>query len=349
LNAEKRPIVVLAGDVGGTKTNLALFVRDEKGTRIRREATFKSAEARDLSTLVSRFVEERPEPVSAACFGIPGPVSRGRSRTTNLPWTVSEGELKSRFGWSRVHLLNDLSATAHGIPILDRRRFSALNRVRIKPDEPRGLLAPGTGLGVSIMIGHGEGLKVLPSEGGHVDFAPSDDDEVDLWRHLRGRFGHVSIERILSGPGLLNIYEWLRDSGRRSEPRWLARRMERESGPAAITRAALERDQPLCRETLLRFVSILGAAAGNVALTAMTTGGVYLGGGIPPKILPFLKEGPFLEAFSNKGRFKPLVERIGVRVILDERTALRGAARFAFERLEAEGRARRTTGNERRR
>jgi glucokinase len=179
---------------------------------------------------------------------------------------------------------------------------------------------------------------VLASEGGHVDFAPSDDDEVDLWRHLRARFGHVSIERILSGPGLLNIYAWLRDSGRRPEPEWLARRMGQGNGPAVITREALEQGEPLCRETLLRFVSILGAAAGNVALTGMTTGGVYLGGGIPPKILPVLKEGPFLEAFANKGRFKPLVERIAVRVILDERTALRGAARFALERLDAEGR-----------
>jgi glucokinase len=338
LNAETKPALVLAGDVGGTKTNLALFARDERGTRIRREATFKSSEARDLSTLVGRFVDGGSEPVSAACFGIPGPVSRGRSRTTNLPWVVSEDELKTRFGWSRVHLLNDLSATAHGIPALDRRRFSALNRIRIKPDQPRSLLAPGTGLGVSIMIGQGDSLTVLASEGGHVDFAPSDDDEVDLWRHLRARFGHVSIERILSGPGLLNIYAWLRDSGRRPEPEWLARRMGQGNGPAVITREALEQGEPLCRETLLRFVSILGAAAGNVALTGMTTGGVYLGGGIPPKILPVLKEGPFLEAFANKGRFKPLVERIAVRVILDERTALRGAARFALERLDAEGR-----------
>ncbi|MCF8062627.1 MAG: glucokinase [Deltaproteobacteria bacterium] len=349
MNGETKPVLVLAGDVGGTKTNLALFACDEKGTRIRAEATFPSARALNLSALVARFVENHPAQVSAACFGIPGPVIRGRSRTTNLPWVVSEDELKARFGWSRVYLLNDLSASAHGVPTLDRRRFSALNRIRIKPDQPRSLLAPGTGLGVSIMIGRGDTLKVLPSEGGHVDFAPSDEDEVDLWRHLRSRFGHVSIERILSGPGLLNIYAWLRDSGRRSEPRWLARRLEQEDGPAAITRAALERDEPLCRETLLRFVSILGAAAGNVALTAMTTGGVYLGGGIPPKILPILKEGAFLETFANKGRFRPLVEKIGVRVIMDERTALKGAARFAFERLEAERRAPITTADERRR
>ncbi len=325
---------MLAGDVGGTKTNLGLFTRDEQGTKKVKEATFSSIEARNLTELIARFMESHDLPVSAACFGIPGPVSRGRSRTTNLPWVVSERELASRFGWSHVYLLNDLAATAHGIPSLDKRRFAALNRIRIKPDQPRALLAPGTGLGVSLMVGRSEGLQVLPSEGGHVDFAPSNEDEVDLWRTLRARFGHVSVERILSGPGLLNIYTWLRDSGRHSEPLWLARNLERQDAPAVITQNAIENGEPLCRETLLRFVAVLGATAGNAALTGMTTGGVYLAGGIPPKILPVLKEGPFLAAFSSKGRFSPLMERIGVRVVLDERTALRGAARFAFERLD---------------
>lgn len=171
-----------------------------------------------------------------------------------------------------------------------------------------------------------------------MDFAPSNEDEVDLWRTLQARFGHVSVERILSGPGLLNIYTWLRDSGRHSEPLWLARNLERQDPPAVITQNAIENNEPLCRETLLRFVAVLGATAGNVALTGMTTGGVYLAGGIPPKILPILKKGPFLAAFSSKGRFSRLMEQIAVRVVLDERTALRGAARFAFERLDKEGR-----------
>lgn len=335
----ERP-VVLAGDVGGTKTNLGLFVRDRRGaTRCLKESTFPSAEARNLAELVARFMEDRTVSVSAACFGIPGPVSRGRSRTTNLPWVVSEEELTNRFGWSPVTLLNDLAAMAHGIATLDRRQFVALNRARIKPDQPRALLAPGTGLGVSLMVEEKDNLLVLSSEGGHVDFAPSSEEEVDLWRSLRSRFGHVSVERILSGPGLLNIYTWLRDAQRYPEPDWLAPQGEGRNGtkavtPAAVTRGALERNDPLCRETLLRFVSILGATAGNVALTGLTTGGVYLAGGIPPKILPALKEGPFLEAFTSKGRFKALVETIAVRVVLNERTALRGAARYAFRQLD---------------
>ncbi len=334
--------VVLAGDVGGTKTNLGLFVRDGRGaTRCSMEAAFPSAEASNLADLVARFMGGRTVSVSAACFGIPGPVSRGRSRTTNLPWVVSEGELTNRFGWSPVTLLNDLAATAYGIATLDRHQFASLNRARIKPDQPRALLAPGTGLGVSLMVGEKDNLRVLPSEGGHVDFAPSSEDDVDLWRSLRSRFGHVSVERILSGPGLLNIYTWLRDSGRYPEPAWLGPEGKGRDGteavtPAAVTRGALERNDPLCRETLLRFVAILGATAGNVALTGLTTGGVYLAGGIPPKILPALEEGPFFEAFTNKGRFKALVEKIGVRVVLNERTALRGAARYAFRQLNQE-------------
>lgn len=327
---------VLAGDVGGTKTIFGIFAYGQEGLQLMEDETIPSREARSLGDLVARFIQNRPYLISSACFGIPGPVSRGRCCTTNLPWTVSESELKSRFGWSHILLLNDLAAMANGIPALRKRRFAALNRARIKPGLHRALLAPGTGLGVAFLLSRGDGMEAMPSEGGHVDFAPSSEDEVQLWEHLRKRFGHVSLERILSGPGMVNIYEWLRDSGRHPEPSRLARQIEHGDAPAAITRAALEQNDPLCLETLRRFVSILGAAAGNVALMGMTTGGVYLGGGIPPRILPILKEGSFIEAFTDKGRFKPLMEKIAVRVVLDQQTALLGAARAALKMIPSE-------------
>jgi glucokinase len=323
--------VVLAGDVGGTKTHLGLYERGEKRPRLLVSATYASRESRGLETLVAGFLEENPGPVRSACFGIPGPVLRGRSRTTNLPWTVSEAGLRKRFGWDRITLLNDLAAMAHGIPVLGKHRFSALNHARIKPSEPRALLAPGTGLGVALLLTRPEGIMVLPSEGGHVDFAPSDGDEVDLWHSLHDRYGHVSIERILSGPGIVDLYTWLHDTGRFRKTTGVQRRLSERDPASAITHDALEAGDPACMETLNRFTSILGAAAGNVVLTAMATGGVYLGGGIPPKILPFLENGPFLKSFRNKGRFRGLLEGVGIRVLLDERTALLGAARFALE------------------
>lgn len=328
--------IVLAGDVGGTKTNLGLYERGEKGPRLLVSATYPSREARGLESLVGRFLEENPGSVRSACFGIPGPVLQGRSRTTNLPWVVSEAGLRRRFGWDRITLLNDLEATAHGIPVLGKHRFAALNRTRMQPSETRALLAPGTGLGISLLLARPDGLLALPSEGGHVDFAPSNEDEVDLWRSLRDRYGHVSIERVLSGPGIAAIYAWLHTTGRFRETSRVRRLLAERDPAPAITSGALEGNDAACTETLQRFTSILGAAAGNVALTAMATGGVYLGGGIPPKILPLLRNGPFLEAFRNKGRFRGLLERIGIRVLLDEQTAMTGAARFALEFLHAE-------------
>ena len=322
--------VVLAGDVGGTKTHLGLYEPGEKRPGLLVSATYASREFPGLEALVAGFLKENPGPVHTACFGIPGPVLHGRSCTTNLPWTVSEVGLRRRFGWDRITLLNDLAATAHGIPVVGKHRFAALNRARMKLSEPRALLAPGTGLGISLILSRPERLMVLPSEGGHVDFAPSDEEEVDLWHYLRVRYGHVSIERVLSGPGIADLYAWLHATGRFRETPGVRRRLSEREPASAITRDALEAGDPACMETLHRFTSILGAAAGNVALTAMATGGVYLGGGIPPKILPFLEKGPFLDAFRNKGRFRGLLEGIGIRVLLDERTAMLGAARFAL-------------------
>jgi len=326
--------VILAGDVGGTKTKLGLFAGGKSRQRLLAEETYESREARSLAALASRFLSSYDVSVSAACFGLPGPVSGDRARTTNLPWIVSGTALKRRFGWPRVFLLNDVAAMAHGIATLKKGETVPLSPARRIPTQTQALVAPGTGLGVSLLVRQGgdDAPTILATEGGHVDFAPSNEDEWDLRQYIHERFGHVSVERVLSGPGISLIHAWLRDSGRRQEPPWLAKRLQTGDPAKTIARNALKGKAPICTETLRRFASILGAVAGNAALTAMALGGVYLGGGIPPRILPILQEGGFLEAFVSKGRFRPLLEKIAVRVILCDRIALQGAARFAFLR-----------------
>jgi glucokinase len=233
-----------------------------------------------------------------------------------------------------VSLVNDLSATAMAIPLLNRRELATLNKGRPQKGGNTALVAPGTGLGQGLVVFHQGKALPVPSEGGHVDFAPTRELEVELWRTLKQKFGHVSVERIVSGPGLIEIYAWLKESGRYREPQWLKDRLLEEDPAKVIAENGLAENHSLCVEALRTFVSILGAVSGNLALTAMATGGVYLGGGIPPKILPALKTGPFMKAFTDKGRFRGLLEKIPVRVIMNERAALLGASECALQAVE---------------
>jgi glucokinase len=323
--------LVLAGDIGGTKTNLGLFSRGKRRPVAKVIETYPSREAPHLESIIERFLNRHRASIKSACFGIAGPVINGRSQTTNLPWDVSEAKIKKRFKWSQVGLINDLTATAYAVPFLNSRELFFLNKAKARKEQNLALVAPGTGLGEALLI-FGEGQYIpVASEGGHADFSPNNEAEVELWRYLSQRFGHVSTERVLSGPGLVNIYSWLRHSKRFSEPAWLARSMEEIDPARAIAEAALVEKHPLCVESLNMFVSILGSVAGNLALTAMATGGVYLGGGIPPKILPKLQESIFMQAFTNKGRFGDLLAKIPVRVILNDEAALLGAARCALD------------------
>jgi len=321
----------LAGDIGGTKTNIGLFASGKKRPRLKRMRTYASREAGGLVTILEDFVDRYTVRPAGAAFGIAGPVVNGRSRTTNLPWVVSEREIRDRFGWNHVLLVNDLAATAQSIPYLSRKQTLFLNRVSAKGRGNIGVVAPGTGFGEALLVFHGDRYVAVSSEGGHVDFSPTTEDEILLWRYLREQFGHVSVERVLSGPGLVNIYQWLKSTGRYREPEWLAENMKTMDPARAISEAALENREPLCVHSLEQFVSILGGACGNFALTATTRGGIYLGGGIPAKILPVLKKDLFLRAFTNKGRFRGFLEKIPVRVILESRAALLGAAIMAQE------------------
>jgi glucokinase len=325
--------IVLAGDIGGTKTKLGLFRRGKRRPLLKASETYPSGEAPHLEDLVEHFLDKHRASVASGCFGIAGPVIKGRVKTTNLPWEVSEVRMKNRFKWSHVSLVNDLTAMALAVPLLGSRELFSLNKAKIRKGNNLAIVAPGTGLGQALLVFRDGRYIPVSSEGGHADFSPNTETEVELWRYLHKRFGHVSVERILSGPGLVNIYSWLRDSKRFSEPAWLVKSMEEIDPARAIAEAALTDKHPQCVASLNAFVSILGAVAGNLALTAMTTGGVYLGGGIPPKILPKLKEPIFMKAFTNKGRFKEFLQRIAVRVILNDEAALLGAAQCAFGRL----------------
>ena len=334
MRMKKRENIVLAGDVGGTKTNVGLFVMGKKRPEPLVIESFASREAPHLETLVDRFLRSHPAPISSACFGIAGPVINGRCRTTNLPWVVSETILQRRFHWRHVRLLNDLAATALAVPLLRRSERVSLNKGDRQKKGTLALLSPGTGLGQA-MLAYQDGEYVpLSSEGGHVSFSPTTEREIELWRYLRKKFGHVSVERVLSGPGLVHIYSWFRDSGRFKEPLWLKALMKEGDPAKAISESALRKKQALCVETLRFYVSMLGSAAGNLALTTMAVGGVYLGGGIPPKILPALQQGDFLKTFTAKGRFSDLLAGIPVHVILNEKAALLGAAHAAFEALK---------------
>ena len=328
----KEGSLVLAGDIGGTKINLGLYRKGKKRPVLKVAETYPSRRAHSLEHIVESFLAKHQVRVSKACFGIAGPVIGGRVKTTNLPWDVSEARIQRQLQLSHICLINDVAATALAVPLLNRKELFPLNKVKARKGQNVAIMAPGTGLGTGFLI-LGDGKYIpISSEGGHVDFAPNSKAEVELWQYLREEYGHVSIERVISGPGLVNIYLWLKDSGRYREPVWLARKIKEMEPAAAISEVGLADGHPLCVEALNVFVSVLGAAAGNLALTAMTTGGVYLGGGIPPKILPKLQEPLFIQAYMNKGRFAKVLEKIPLRVILNDKAALLGAAQCAFDR-----------------
>ena len=322
----KNRTIILAGDIGGTKTNLGIFLKGKERPVPKVIETFSSQNAPDLENIIRQFLEIHPTSVTHACFGIAGPVVNGTSKTTNLPWNVSEVRIQEQFNFNHVKLINDLTATAMAIPLLKKDESFPLNQAGSIKDQNLALIAPGTGLGIAMLIYQNDRYFPIPSEGGHADFAPNNETEDELWRYLHRHYGHVSIERVVSGSGLVNIYRWLKDSDRLNEPDGLRQKLKEMDPAKTITEAALANKDVGCVKALNMFVSIFGAVAGNLALTGMTTGGVYLGGGIPPKILSKLKEDIFMEAFTNKGRFKELLENIPVKVILNDKAALIGAA-----------------------
>ncbi|MFL6235290.1 MAG: glucokinase [Thermoanaerobaculia bacterium] len=331
--------MILAGDVGGTKTNLGLFEREGHGLRLVRADKLHSPDFPGLPAAIHAFLSAGPVGgatgghIEAACFGIPGPVIDNRASTTNLPWVVDGAQIASDIQVRTVALINDLVATAEGIPLLGAHELAILQEGSPEPEGNRVLIAAGTGLGMSMLPRVGDRWVPVASEGGHADYPPRTEDEIDLLRYLRERFGRVSAERVVSGMGLFHIYNFLRDVRRMPETPGLREALARGEEPAKIIgEAALAPGREgceLCSRALDLLVAAYGALAGNLALLGTATGGVYLGGGIAPKILPRLTGGLFLQAFTAKGRFVPYLEKLPVRVILNDRAALLGAARHA--------------------
>jgi glucokinase len=324
--------VILAGDVGGTKTNLAWFeargrglIGPAKGGR-----SFRSGDYPSLGALVSAFRSEEPGALDAACFGVAGAVVNGSVTGPNLPWPIEERTLAADLGIPRVHLINDLAATGYGVPVLPPDALHPLQRGQEAEDAAVALIAAGTGLGETILIRRDGDLVPIPSEGGHADFAPRTDREVAVFHALRERFGRVSYERVLSGPGLVHVAEVMHEQAGASAL-WKKHLEEVGDGDLAegVSGRALGRDCAPCGTAMDVFVGVYGAEAGNMAVRGLTRGGVYLGGGIAPKILPALASPRFLEAFRKKDHLEPLLRTIPVQVILEQRTAMLGAARYA--------------------
>ncbi|TQV62608.1 MAG: glucokinase [Halothiobacillaceae bacterium] len=319
----------LAGDIGGTKTVLALY-RQQAGALVReREVSVPSREHARFEDIVEAFLGIDPPVLRGASFGVAGPVVDGACRTTNLPWVLDEAELSARLGCP-VKLLNDLEAAALGMLRIPAEQRVALSTARRGRDGMTAVIAAGTGLGEALLFWDGLRYQVQPTEGGHCDFAPNNAEEDALLAYLRERFGgHVSVERILSGPGLFNLWCFLRDGGR--APMDEARQaIERAPDPSAeIARRAAEGADAMCIHALNMFCRIYGAEAGNLALKCLSSAGVLVGGGIAPKILPFLQRGAFMDGFLDKGRFRELLSRMPVEVVLEPRAPLIGAAHVA--------------------
>jgi glucokinase len=324
--------MILAGDIGGTNARLAFFDVVNGHFRLVSAAIFPSREYSGLDQIVTKFVETANVHADAACFGVAGPVRNGRVESTNLPWIIESKRLSNELRIKKALLINDLEANAWGIPVLDPTDVVALNHVNVNPVGNQAVISAGTGLGEAGMFWDGTQHQVFACEGGHTDFAPRNQLEIELLQYLQRLFGHVSYERAVSGPGLVNLFHFLRDTGRGEEPLWLAEEMMKSDPAAAISKAALENRCPMAEQAVDLFVSLYAAEAGNLALKLMATGGVYLGGGIAPKILTKLAGPLFMQSFVSKGRMQTLMEAMPVRVITNDKTALLGAARCAAVR-----------------
>lgn len=330
--------MLLAGDIGGTKTDLAVYSQASGPRTPLAQAEYPSANYPSLEALVREFLTRTSLPIERACFDVAGPVIDGRAKVTNLPWVVEETRLSRELGLKAVHLLNDLEAIARAIPLLMPSDVHSLNPGETVAGGAIAVVAPGTGLGEAFLTWDGQRYRAYPSEGGHADFAPTEPIQIGLLEYLLGQYDHVSYERVCSGHGIPNLYRYLLDRGVASESPDLTARIAAARDPTPlILQAGLEgrAASPLCAAALDLFVSILGAEAGNLALKVLATGGVYLAGGIPPRIIPALADGRFMAAFRRKGRFADLLDRVPVHVVLAQ-AALIGAASHGLELAAAD-------------
>ncbi|QKE28767.1 glucokinase [Arcobacter acticola] len=326
--------MILAGDIGGTKTNLALYTYKDGALEIQVQHQFVSQKYQNFSDVIEEFISSyKIENIEAVCLGIAGPIINGVCKTTNLPWTIDSKELQIVCNTSKVKLLNDLEATAYGMLYLNEDEFVDVNPNGKKVDANRAVIAAGTGLGEAILFYNGENYYPIGSEGGHCDFAAQNSlqDELLVWMRKRHP-EHVSVERLVSGIGIYTIYEFLKEKNFAKESKIMLELNESDDKNAMVTKCALEGDT-LCTKAIKIFVEIYGAEAGNLALKSLSLGGVYIGGGIAPKILPFLLDGNFLNAFAAKGRFQETLINMQIKISLNQNTALLGSAHFAVDKV----------------
>ncbi len=324
---------ILAGDIGATRVRLGIFKVEGDSFHPFLERNFLSKNYKGIEDVLKEFLEGKPE-ITAGCLGIAAPITGDIIKLTNLPWMIHPRKIQKEFSIKRLEIINDLVANAYGIPMLRPNDLNVLNKGKIRYGNA-ALLSAGTGLGEAILFWDGKKYSPSPSEGGHVEFAPRNPLEFKFLKYLMKHFHHVSYERVLSGDGLFYIYQFLKEEkGFGEEPEWLSKKIAQGDPPAVISEVARLKRNRLCIKALDMFSSIYGAAAGNVALHVMALGGIYIGGGIAPKIIWKLKDGSFMKAFKDKGRYSDLLSQIPVRVIMNDRAGLLGAASRAFHLLK---------------
>jgi glucokinase len=323
--------MILAGDIGATRTRLAAFETEGNKLKIVVEKTYKSLEHQGLQEIISEFVKTEGIPVHSACFGVAGPVRAGKSKISNLPWTIDSRELATQLRLNAVGLINDLEAYAYGIDALESKDFVTLSEGVEDAEGNRAVISARTGLGIAGLYWDGFRHHPFPCEGGHADFAPKSELESELAAYLRKKYGHVSCERILSGPGIKNIYDFLRDAQKVEEPPWLEKQMaETKDPPALISKLASEGKATICDQTLKMFVSVYGSETGNCALNFMATGGIFIGGSIAAKNLARMQDSVFMKSFLEKGRMKTLLADMPVKIVLNDDSGIIGAARYTL-------------------
>jgi len=323
--------MILSGEIGATRARLAAF--ETEGNSLKRvvEKLYMSQEHSGLSGIITDFIRTEGIPVQSACFGVAGPVKRGRSKISNLPWTIDAREVAKQLKLNTVGLINDLEAYAYGIDALDSKDFVTLNEGSGDEEGNRAVISARTGLGMAGLYWDGFRHHPFACEGGHADFAPRNGLGMELLTYLQKKYGRVSCERILSGPGIKNIYDFLRDTNKVDEPQWLREQMAAATdAPALISQLALEGKAAICDQTLSLFVSIYGAETGNCALNFLSTGGVFLGGSIAAKIVPKMKDPIFMQSFLDKGRMEQLLKEMPVKIVLNDDSGIIGAARYTL-------------------
>lgn len=323
--------MILAGDIGATRTRLAAF--ETTGSRLQCvvEKTYPSQQYDGLSTILAGFIKTEGIPVHSACLGVAGPVRGGRSKISNLPWIIDSRELAKQLRLDSAGLLNDLEAYAYGIDALESKDFITLSEGVEDAEGNRAVISAKTGLGMAGLFWDGFRHHPFACEGGHADFAPRNDLEMELLGYLQKKYGRISYERILSGPGIKNIYDFLRDTHKAEEPDWLRQQMDAAPDPPPlISQLALEGKAPICDQALSIFVSVFGAETGNSALKFMSTGGVFIGGIIAAKIVPKMKDPVFMQSFLDKGRMGTLLKDMPLKIVLNDDCGIIGAARYTL-------------------